>query len=139
MAELTRVNGGAFGVVNHDRSLDGSGAISAAELVVANGPRVDFFKVIVTDASGNAVDIRNELDELEAVERILQTVQTKGKVEMYQVEGDTSGQISLCVFPTDAWTASTLQTAIRDLGTTVGANDTDVSATVVTNDGFKLS
>ena len=36
------------------------------------------------------------------------------------------------------WTASTLQTAIRDLGATVGVNDKDLRGTVVTETELKL-
>ena len=55
---------------------------------------------------------------------------------LYQVEGDTSGQVSVAVYPTGAWTTSTLQTALQGLGTVNGA---DMSGTVVTNGAFKLA
>ena len=132
MADVTRVNGNA--------KAHGSpaGAISADELVILNGPDMDFFKIIVTNGSAEVVDIRNELDAAESVVAIMQAIETKGNVEMYQVEGDTTGQISVAVYPAGAWTTSTLQTAIRALGGTVGANSVDVSGTAVTTSGLEF-
>ena len=132
MADVTRVNGNA--------KAHGSpaGAISADELVILNGPDMDFFKIIVTNGSAEVVDIRNELDAAESVVAIMQAIETKGNVEMYQVEGDATGQISVAVYPAGAWTTSTLQTAIRALGGSVGANTVDVSGTAVTTSGLEF-
>ena len=132
MADVTRVNG------NAKAQGSAAGAISADELVIANGPALDFFKIIVTNGSSEVVDIRNELDAAESVVAIMQTIGTKATVEMYQVEGDTTGQISVAVYPAGAWTTSTLQTAIRALGGTVGANSVDVSGTAVTTSGLEF-
>ena len=132
MADVTRVNG------NAKAQGSAAGAISADELVILNGPELDFFKIIVTNGSSEVVDIRNELDAAESVVAIMQTIGTKATVEMYQVEGDTTGQISVAVYPTGAWTTSSLQTAIRALGGTVGANSVDVSGTAVTTSGLEF-
>jgi hypothetical protein len=132
MADVTRVNGNA--------KAHGSpaGAISADELVILNGPELDFFKIIVQDVSGDVADIRNELDAAESVVAIMQAIETKGNVEMYQVEGDTTGQISVAVYPAGAWTTGTLQTAIRALGAAVGGNSVDVSGSTVTTSGLEF-
>jgi hypothetical protein len=132
MADVTRVNG------NAKAQGSAAGAISADELVIANGPELDFFKIIVQDVSGDVVDIRNELDAAESVVAIMQAIETKGNVEMYQVEGDTTGQISVAIYPAGAWTTGTLQTAIRALGAAVGANSVDVSGSTVTTSGLEF-
>lgn len=132
MADVTRVNG------NAKAQGSAAGAISADELVIANGPELDFFKIIVTNGSSEVVDIRNELDAAESVVAIMQAIGTKATVEMYQVEGDTTGQISVAVYPAGAWTTSTLQTAIRALGGSVGANTVDVSGSTVTTSGLEF-
>jgi len=132
MADVTRVNGNAKA---HGSA---AGAISADELVILNGPDMDFFKIIVQDVSGDVADIRNELDAAESVVAIMQAIETKGNVEMYQVEGDTTGQISVAVYPAGAWTTGTLQTAIRALGGSVGANTVDVSGSTVTTSGLEF-
>ena len=137
MAEITRTHGSAFGVANQDRGAATSGAISADEVHTANGPKLDFFQIIIKDVSSNVEDLRNELDPREGVERILQEIQTKANVELYQVEGDTSGKISVAVYPTGAWTNSTLQTAIQAL-TAAGANSLDCTNSTVADNGFEL-
>jgi hypothetical protein len=137
MAEVTRVHGSAFGVVHNDRGASGSGAIAADETVILNGPQLDFFKIIVKDVSGNVEDLRNELDPGEGVEAILRKIADKANIEMYQVEGDTTGQISVAVYPAGAWTFGTLQTAIRTLSA-AGSNNLDCSSSDVTDPGFEL-
>ena len=134
MAEITRTNGNVKAQGNGGTS----GAISADELVIANGADLDFFKLIQQDVSGDVNDIRNELDAGESVEEMFKSIQTKANIEMYQVEGDTTGQISVAVYPKGAWTTTTLQAAIRALGTTVGGNNVDVSGTTVTSSGLEF-
>ena len=134
MAEITRVNGNVKG----QGSGGTSGAISADELVILNGADLDFFKIIQQDVSGDVNDIRNELDAGESVEEMFKSIQTKANIEMYQVEGDATGQISVAVYPAGAWTTSTLQAALRALGTTVGGNNVDVSGTTVTSSGLEF-
>ncbi len=132
MADITRVNGNA--------KAHGSpaGAITADELVILNDMDMDYFKIIVTNGSAEVVDITNELDVIEAVSAILSTIGTKANVEMYQVEGDATGQISVAVKGKDAWTTTTLQAAIRAMGGAVGANSVDVSGSTVTSSGLEF-
>ena len=99
---------------------------------------MDYFKIIVQDVSGDVADIRNELDVGESVAEILKLIGTKANVEMYQVEGDTTGQISVAVKGKDAWTTTTLQAAIRALGAAVGSNSVDVSGSTVTSSGLEF-
>lgn len=132
MAEITRTNGSAKAHGNTP------GAISADELVILNGVDMDFFKIIQQDVSGDVNDLRNELDAGESVEAMLRAILVKANIEMYQVEGDTSGQISAACYPKGAWTTSTLQAAIRALGTTVGGNNVDVSGSTVTSSGLEF-
>ena len=133
MASITRVNGGV-----HKQGSAQAGAISADELVIQTGTELDFFKIIVTNGSSEIIDIRAELEVGESIEAMFQVIQTKANIEMYQVEGDTTGQVSVAVYPKDAWTASTLQTAVRALGASVGANTVDVSLTAVTSSGLEF-
>ena len=69
---------------------------------------------------------------------MFKSIQTKANIEMYQVEGDTTGQISVAVYPKGAWTTTTLQAAIRALGTTVGGNNVDVSGSSVSSSGLEF-
>ncbi len=130
MASITRTHGTA-----HPQG--SSGAISADAKLVFNGVELDFFKIIIKDVSGNVEDLRGELDANEGVVTIMQEIGKKANVEMYQVEGDTSGVISVALYPTGAFTATTLQTAIRTL-TAAGTNSLDCTSSEVTNPGFEL-
>jgi len=133
MASIARVNGGV-----HKQGSAQAGAISADELVIQNGPELDFFKIIATNGSSEVLDIRAELEVGESIEAIMTAIQTKANIAMYQVEGDTSGQVSVAVYPTAAWTASTLQVAIRALGASVGGNTIDLSGSAVTSSGLEF-
>jgi hypothetical protein len=129
-----------------------NGAISAAALVQMAGPKLDYFKVIVQNGSQQAVDLRNQLGNVTSgvftpgvIVQLNQAIQQTATIAMYQVEGDTSGQISYGIYPSGAWTAATLDAALKALGnvqitasngTVTGVN---VSGTDVTNVGFKLA
>ena len=130
MADVTRAHGNA-------QPQGQTGSITADATLVFNGPDLDFFKIIVQDVSGNVEDLRGELDVNEGVVEILKKIDEKSQIEMYQVEGDTTGQISVAT-RAGAWTTSTLQTAIRTLSA-AGDNNLDCSGSTVTSPGFELT
>lgn len=130
-----------------------TGNIAATDaLVQMAGPKLDFFKVLVKNGSAQAIDLRAELGTYTAgvfdpgvVKAINQAIQETSTIAIYQVEGDTTGQISYAIYPQDAYTAATLQTALQALGnvqvtdssgTVRGVN---VSGTTVTEPGFILA
>ena len=125
---------------------------STDALVQMQGPKLDFFKVLVKDGSATAIDLRTQLGSYSAgvftpgvVVQLNQDVQKTATIAIYQVEGDALGQISYAVYPSGAWTAATLQTSLQALGNVqiTASNGTvtgvDVSGTLVTNVGFKLA
>lgn len=132
MAEVTRVNGDVLSGVNQNTA--------AGALVSLGGSQPVCFGISVANGSGVAVDVSGEVGTLEAVEAILFTVLKKATILYFQVENDASGLISIMLEVNGGgWTAATLQTDIRALGATVGANNVDVTGTVVTNTGLKLA
>jgi hypothetical protein len=131
MAEITRVNGSI-------QPQGQAGAITSDALVILEGTDKDFFKIISADVSGDANDLRGELDTGESIEKIFEAIMTRANIEFYQVEGDATGQISVAVYPSNAWTTTTLQAAVRALGTTVGGNSVDVSGSTVTTSGLEF-
>lgn len=161
MATFYPFNGDAQPVMALDIN-NGSqtGTITSDALVQMDGPKLDFFKVVVENGSNTAIDLRGQLGNYSGggtvfnpglVQIINQEVQTKATIAKYQVEADTSGQISYAVYPAGAWDASTLQAAIRAIqngstagnvqitssaGTTTGV---DVTGTDVTAPGMKLA
>ena len=161
MAVFNRFNGDAQPVFALDVN-NGSqtGAISADALVQMDGPKLDFFKVVVENASNQAIDLRGQLGNYSGggtvfnpgvVQIINQAIQTKATIAKYQVEGDNTGQISYALYPQDAFDASSLETLIRGIvnGSTAGniqvtASDgtvtgVDVTGTDVTEPGMKLA
>lgn len=146
---FTRTNGGLHGTVNVDTGVTTTGDESAAVLHSVAGKKLQFVAIVVKNGSAETVDISNELDALEAVEKIMNVVQRDCTVIAYQVEA-AAGQISLAVEGTDSvaatygtssnqtWVAA-LQTAVQALGATVGANSKDVTGSTCTDVGFKLA
>ena len=132
-----------------------TGQISSAALVQPQGPKLDFFKVIIENVSNQAQDLRNQLGNANgggtgvfnpgAVNQINQAIQRTATIAIYQVEADTSGQISYAIYPAGAYTTTTLTQTIVGLGTiTVTESDgttntLDVSGSQATTDGFKLA
>ena len=128
------------------------GAITSDALVQMAGPKLDFFKVIVQNGSNQAVDLRNQLGNVTSgvftpgvVAQINQAIQTTATIAMYQVEADTTGQISYAIYPSGAYTATTLDAALKALGNVqiTASNGTvtgvDVSGTDATQPGFQLA
>ena len=139
MASFTRTHGNAqqvFHIDTDDGSL--SGALAASAPVNVTGPKLDFFKIIVENGSNSARDLQAEVGTNGAVEAILREIQQLAGVYIYQVEDASAGQISVALYPTGAYTATTLQTAIRTL-TAAGSNSVDCSGSDVATGGFKLA
>lgn len=128
MAELTKANGGV-------------GSVGVTQYY--GGSQLKFFKILVLNGSSQAVDVSAENGVNEAIEKIVQVIETKATLVAMQIENDASGQISVALEMNGAgWddTANDLRDAIRALGTTVGANSVDVSlSTASSTAGMKLA
>ncbi len=125
---------------------------STDALVQMQGPKLDFFKVMVKNSGATAIDLRTQLGSYSGgvftpgvVNQLNQDIQKTATIAIYQVEGATTGQISYAIYPAGAWTAATLQTSLQALGNVqITASDgtvtgVDVSGTVVTQPGFQLA
>jgi len=110
-------------------TLNGSGSATTGVPVQIAGPKLDFFKIDV------GADVASQMGVDEAVDKVIKCVTQLATVHFYQVEAST-GQVSIAVYPTAAWTDSTLETAIQALDT--GSGYRFNSATVADN-GFKLA
>lgn len=128
---------------------------STDALVQMAGPKLDFFKVLVNGDQGGgnaAVDLRAELGVYTSgvfdpglVVQINQAIQSTATIAMYQVEGDSSGQISYGIYPAGAYDAASLQVVIRALGNVQITSSSStvtgiqVNNSAVTKPGFKLA
>lgn len=94
------------------------------------GASIKLYLITIKDGSNSAVDIRSEDDATnEVFEKILQSL-PQGVLAYFAANAGT-GVISVICDGVNAPAASVVQTALRALGTTVGANSIDVSGTTV--------
>ena len=101
------------------------------------GADISFYHITFKDNSASAVDVRTELGFDEAVHNVIRAVLDRGTIVHQRIDNANSGRIDIAM-ERAGWTAATLQTAIRDLGATVGVNDVDLRGTVVTETELKL-
>jgi hypothetical protein len=131
MAVFAAVNGTLQPVFNLDTQNGPiAGATSLAGLPVQpQGPKLDFFG-ITANASINTTGNTGGY-----LANVIQQIQTVGTVAMYQVNG---ALLSVAVYPTGAFTAATLATAVQTANATGGVN-IGVETANVTAVGFKLA
>lgn len=101
------------------------------------GAEVQFFHITLVEADSSALDIRTELGYDETVHNLIRTILQRGTILYQRIDNASSGRIDVTM-ERSGWTAATLQTAIREMGTTVGVNDKDVSLSVVAETELKL-
>tara|TARA_B110000858_G_scaffold148403_1_gene168646 strand:- start:67 stop:486 length:420 start_codon:yes stop_codon:yes gene_type:complete len=139
MAFFTREHGNAQQVFHIDTDNGSlSGALATSGAVNVTGPKLDFFKIIVENAGNAAQDLQAQVGTGLAVEAIIQNIQQIAGVYIYQVEDDSTGQISIATYPTGAYTAATLQTSVRTL-TAAGTGSINCAGSDVTTGNFKLA
>ncbi len=101
------------------------------------GADISFYHITLKDNSASAVDVRTELGYDETVHNVIRAVLDRGTMVHQRIDNAATGRIDIAM-ERAGWTAATLQTAIRDLGATVGVNDKDLRGTVVTETELKL-
>ena len=101
------------------------------------GADISFYHITLKDNGASAVDVRTELGFDEAVHNVIRAVLDRGTIVHQRIDNASSGRIDIAM-ERAGWTAATLQTAIRDLGATVGVNDKDLRGTVVSETELKL-
>jgi len=104
MAQFTRVNGDLKQVMwidAPDYTNTGVNAVSSALTVQPQGPKLDFFTITAAGAlTGTEVNT------------IMQTVQQLATVMIYEYTDAAADTIALALYPTGAYTAATLKTAV---------------------------
>ena len=111
--------------------LNGSGSVATGVPVQIAGPKLDFFSIDLGSDPSSQVEVGG------AVEAVIKCITQLATVHFYQVEASGSANnMSIAVYPTAAWSAADLQTAIRALGT---VNGFSLTGATVTNNGFKLA
>ena len=129
MAQFTKVNGDFLPVINFDSPAytnSGANAVSSAATVQPQGPKLDFFTV--TAASTGALTGTQ-------VSLIIQATQQLATVYIYEFTTAGPDTLAMAVYPTGAWTATTLQAACRAGLTAGGAANAVVASATATFTG----
>jgi len=117
MAQFSRTHGDYQPVMNFDAPAYTVGAVNAVTsgaTVQPQGPKLDYITLTATGAlSTTQVNIA------------IQTAQQLATVYIYEYTDDTNDTLALALYPTGAWTASSLATAV-----TTAFTDASVANTV---------
>jgi len=101
------------------------------------GPDAQFFHITLVQDDSSVLDIREELGYDETVHNLTRTILQRGTIIFQRIDNASTGRIDITM-ERSGWTADTLETAIRAMGTTVGVNNKDVSKSHVVETGLKL-
>ena len=129
MAVFTKVNGTtqpSFALDVANGSIAGTANVAAQGPVQIQGPKLDFFTLTANAALTNAGNVNGYLNN------VLTAVQQLGTIAMYQA-GAVAGVINIAIYPSGAYSATTLvaaaQTANATGGINIGIPTANVSAT----------
>ena len=101
------------------------------------GAEVQFFHITIIQNDSSVLDLRSELDYDETMHNLIRTILQRGTILYQRIDNANSGRIDITM-ERSGWTADTLQTAIRDMGDSVGVNNKSVSLSVVSQTELKL-
>jgi hypothetical protein len=122
MAQFTKSNGDFLPVLNLDSPAytnSGANAVSSGSTVQPQGPKLDYFTIT---ASGSSALTGTQ------VSLIIQATQQLATVYIYEFTTAGPDTLAMAVYPTGAWTTTTLQAAVR-AGLTAGGAANSVVAT----------
>lgn len=127
MAQFTKSNGDLLPVLNLDYPAytnSGANAVSSANTVQPQGPKLDFFTITATGAlTGTQVNL------------IIQAAQQLATVYIYEYTDTTNDTVAMAVYPTGAWTTTTLDTAVEAALTAGGVANTVTTTATATFTG----
>jgi len=108
MAEFTRVSGDLKGVMNYDvadYTNSGVNAVTSAETVQPQGPKLDFFTATANGALTTT-----------QVAAGVQAIQQLATIHIYEYTDASNDTLAFAVYPTGAWTTAGLVAALEDAG-----------------------
>ena len=118
MAVFTKTNGTTqpvFALDVANGSIAGTANVAAQGPVMLSGPQLQFFSLTANAALTNAGNVNGYLNN------VLQAVQQTSTIAFYQA-GATAGQINLAIYPSGAFTTTSLVTAAQTANATGGLN-----------------
>jgi len=117
MAGFTKTNGTTQPVFHMDTgngNVGGTANIAAGGAINFQGPKLDFFSVVANGSLTTSGNVNGYINNL------LQAIQQKGTVAIYQVSPAAPTVLNLAIYPTDVYTATTLL-AIANTSATVAS------------------
>jgi hypothetical protein len=117
MAQFTKVNGTTqpvFALDVANGSIAGTANINVQGPVQLAGPKLDFFSLTPNAAMTLTGNVNGYLNN------VLTAIQQNGTIATYQVSA--TGVLSLAIYPTGAYTTTTLVTAAQTANATGGLN-----------------
>ena len=115
MAQFTRTNGDFQQVLWLDAPAytnEGStSAVDSAVTVQPQGPKLDFFTI-----TGNGSQIADNINA------VFQTVQQLATVYIYEYTNATDDTLAVAVYPTGAWTTTSLDNALSNAWTSANVS-----------------
>ncbi len=126
MAQFSKVNGDLLPVFHMDSAAytnSGANAVSTANTVQIQGPKLDFFTVT---ASGSSALTGTQ------VSLIITATQQLATVYIYEFTTAGPDTLAMAVYPTGAWTTTTLNAAIVAELTAGGVANTTVTTATAT-------
>ena len=86
------------------------------------GPDAQFFHITLVQDDSSVFDIRDDLGYDVTVHNLTRTILQRGTIIFQRIDNAATGRIDITM-ERSGWTADTLETAIRGMGTTVGVNN----------------
>ena len=127
MAQFTKTNGDLLPLINYDSPAytnSGANAVTSAATVQPQGPKLDFFTITATGAlTGTQVNL------------IIQATQQLATVYLYEYTDTTNDTLAMAVYPTGAWTTTTLDTAIEAVLTAASLSNSVTTTATATFTG----
>ena len=108
MPFVTRSHGDLKPVANFDTpdyTVGAVNAVTSAATVQPQGPKLDFATITKGSGSWTATQVKTIID----------TIQTKAVVYMYEYTTGTPDTLAVAYYPTGAWTTSDLDDAVTDV------------------------
>ncbi len=132
MAYYTPVNGDAQPVfaIDVQNGPVAASASTAATPVNLAGPKLDFFRVVANTSVATQQGVQ------EYVANVIQAIQQKSTVAMYQVDGTV---LSFGVYPTGAFANAATNTSAASFLSTANITYTGYQLDSATSIGFKLA
>lgn len=112
MAQFTRVHGDFQPVMNFDApdyTVGAVNAVTSAAVVQPQGPKLDFFTVTKDTGAFTTANVA----------AMVQAIQQLATIYIYEYTDTSNDTLGIAVYPTGAWTTTSLDAAITAAGVAV--------------------